>query len=134
MNVVFDTNVLLAAFLTDGVCAKLLRRANRRSFDLFLCPVILREFERVLLRKFKATRAEAAQAAALLMEAAQSLITHEEVLARTSRDHDDDAILACARAARADYLVTGDADLLELGKFGKIKIISPADFERMIVD
>ena len=36
MNVVFDTNVLIAAFLTEGVCSKLLVRARRGDFDLFL--------------------------------------------------------------------------------------------------
>ena len=133
MRVVFDTNVLLAAFLTDGVCAKLLRRANQRLFDLCLCPVILAEFKHVLVAKFKATRAEAADAIALLREAAHSVITPQK-LVQASRDPDDDAILACAHAAGADFLVTGDGDLLELKKFEGITIIRPADFERMIVE
>ncbi len=45
------------------------------------------------------------------------------------RDPNDDAILACALEARADYLVTGDVDLLELKIFKGIRIVTPRDFE-----
>ena len=50
------------------------------------------------------------------------------------RDREDDAILACALSAEADYLVTGDTDLLELGTFKGIKIITPRDFELLFND
>jgi putative PIN family toxin of toxin-antitoxin system len=53
MRVVFDTNVLVAAFLTEGVCSVLLTRARRKEFELFLCPVILDEFRKVLSRWVK---------------------------------------------------------------------------------
>jgi len=45
------------------------------------------------------------------------------------RDKDDDDVLACAKDAKADYLVTGDTDLLELKEFSGISILSPRDFE-----
>lgn len=45
---------------------------------------------------------------------------------------DDDNVLACALAAKAAYLVTGDADLLALKNFRGVKIISPRDFEAII--
>jgi putative PIN family toxin of toxin-antitoxin system len=47
----------------------------------------------------------------------------------TCRDQEDDPVLACALACKADYLVTGDRDLLEIKKFHKIKIVSPREFE-----
>jgi len=47
------------------------------------------------------------------------------------RDRDDDLILACADTADADYLVTGDKDLLVLERYGRSKILSPRDFELM---
>ena len=52
MKAVFDTNVLIAAFLTEGICAKLMVRAHRRDFDLVLCDGILQEFKHVLKKKF----------------------------------------------------------------------------------
>jgi len=53
MKAVFDTNVLIAAFLTDGLCAKLLLRARRNEFSLILCPFILQEFQKFLQVKIK---------------------------------------------------------------------------------
>jgi predicted nucleic acid-binding protein len=50
------------------------------------------------------------------------------------RDPEDDNILACALAAEADYLVTGDADLLELHEFKGTSIATPKDFELLFDD
>lgn len=131
MRVVFDTNVLVAAFAADGLCAKLLRRANRREFSLVLCPVILEELERVLKKKIRATAGEIRNAVDLLVEI--STLAGKDPApsppARLVRDPDDDLILACAAAARAEILVTGDKDLLTIGRHGRARIIDPRAFE-----
>lgn len=44
------------------------------------------------------------------------------------RDPDDDRVIACALAVRADFVVTGDDDLLALGKVEGLRIVSPAEF------
>jgi len=49
--VVFDTNVLIAAFLTEGLCSGLLIRARKQAFNLVLCDDIIREFEGILIKK-----------------------------------------------------------------------------------
>jgi len=51
VKAVFDINVLIATFLTEGLCSGLLSRARRKQFELFVCPVILEEFERILSQK-----------------------------------------------------------------------------------
>jgi len=43
-----------------------------------------------------------------------------------ARDPDDDQILACARTARANLIVSGDDDLLSLGDYEDILILPPA--------
>jgi len=134
VRVLFDTNVLLAAFLTDGICAKLLTRARKRRFDLFLCPCILNEFKRIISKKSKAGREETAAAVALLHEAVQTMVEPDIAVHDVCRDPDDDHVLACARAAAVHYLVTGDADLLVLGEFEGIRIVSPRDFEVLMED
>lgn len=134
MKVVLDTNVLIAAFLTEGVCAKLLVRAREKQFQLVLCPFILQEFERVLTKKFKAARNEARDALELVSEAVESVAVPKEKVAGVCRDADDDNILACVLVAKADYLVTGDADLLELKEFRGTRIVSPRDFELLFED
>ena len=47
---------------------------------------------------------------------------------QVSRDSDDDAILACAIAAKAQYLVTGDNDLLVLDRYDDVQILTVAAF------
>ena len=131
MRVVFDTNVLVAAFAADGLCAKLLRRANKREFVLLVCPIILEEFQGALKKKLDATEEEIGNALSLLREV--SVMTGESPPtikpARIVRDPGDDLILFCAVKAEADFLVSGDKALLAIGEHGKIKILNPRGFE-----
>jgi putative PIN family toxin of toxin-antitoxin system len=134
MRAVFDRNVLVAAFATEGLCATLLRRARRGDFRLVLCPVILQEFQRVLNRKLAASPEEVREALGLLEEAGELVTPEPAAMPRVCRDRADDAILACALAARAEFLVTGDNDLLGLRTFQRIRIIRPRDFETFFAD
>ena len=131
MRAVFDTNVLVAAFVAEGTCSKLLMRGRKKQFHLIVCPVILQEFNRVLIKKFSATRNEARSSLRIVLEAVQSVVHPSQSVCR---DPDDDVILACALEAKADYLVTGDADLLELKIFEGIRILTPRDFEILFND
>jgi len=133
MKAVFDTNVLVAAFVTEGVCAKLLGRTRRKQFDLVLSLFILKEFENVLVKKFSASKEQIRAAGKLISEVAQVIIPTRKVT-DVCRDPEDDQILSCALSAKANYLVTGDFDLLELGKFHGIKILTPGAFELLFED
>ncbi len=133
MKAVFDTNVLVAAFVTEGVCAKLLGRARRKQLNLVISPFIAKEFENVLLKKFSASKEQIRTATKLISEAAQ-IVSHESMVSSICRDPDDDQILSCALSAEADYLVTGDRDLLELKEFHGIKILTPGAFELLFED
>ncbi|PKN67999.1 MAG: putative toxin-antitoxin system toxin component, PIN family [Deltaproteobacteria bacterium HGW-Deltaproteobacteria-12] len=133
MRAVFDTNVLIAAFLTDGLCAKLLMRARRNEFSLILCPFILQEFQKFLRNKIKASSQEIDMAVKLLEEAASEINQSSVFIERTCRDEDDDNIIRCALASKSDYLVTGDDDLLTLHKYRKTKIIKPRQFESLFI-
>ena len=133
MKALFDTNVLVAAFVAEGVCAKLLGRARRKQFDLVLSPFILEEFTNVLSRKFSASKEQIRAACNLISEAART-VSHTSVMSGICRDPDDDQILSSALAAKADYLVTGDNDLLELDEFHGIRIVTPGAFELLFED
>jgi len=134
VRAVFDTNVLVAAFVAEGICSRLLTRGRRKQFCLIVCPIILQEFERVLIKKFSATRNETRSALRIVSEAVHSVVHPSQPVQSVCRDPDDDAILACALEARADYLVTGDEDLLELKGFKGIRILTPRDFELLFND
>ena len=134
MKAVLDTNVLIAAFLTEGICAKLLSRARRRDFDLILCDVILQEFKDVLKKKFSTSPHETSEALIILSEAALQVLSQTDPIRPICRDSDDDLILSCARDAIADHVVTGDEDLLALKNYMGISIISPGEFEKLFPD
>jgi putative PIN family toxin of toxin-antitoxin system len=134
MKAVFDTNVLIAAFLTEGVCSKLLARARRKEFQLCICPFLLQEFERVLTKKLKASAGEKDLAVELLLEAVQEQLIPTKEIKGVCRDKDDDHVLSCAVEAQAGYLVTGDEDLLILNKFQGVRIITPRKFELLFDD
>ena len=132
MKAALDTNVLISAFLTDGVCARILRRARNREFDFVLCTPVLEEFRRILREKFLFEDGDVAFFTAIVSEATSEIRQPEKPLPGICRDADDEAILVCA--AEADFLVTGDDDLLILESHGKAKIIRPRDFELLFRD
>lgn len=134
MRVVFDTNVLIAALVIEGICSKILMRGRKRQFQLIVCPIILQELEQVLIKKFSATRSEVREALKILSEAIHSIIHPKQSIKPVCRDPADDLILACALEAKADYLVTGDGDLLELKTFNGIRIVTPRNFEFLFKD
>lgn len=133
MIVVFDTNVLIAAIVTEGICLKLLRRARAGEFSLITCPFILTELRRILSKKFRLSPEDIASAVEPITEAIGQMIEHNLKIRGICRDADDDNIIACAAAANADYIVTGGTDLLDIKSYKDIKIISPRDFESMFL-
>ena len=129
MKVILDTNLLLSAFLTDGICARILKRARHKHCSFVLCAPVLNETKRVLKNKFSLTGREIAFFVSVLSEAADEEYHPVGVLSGVCRDPDDDLILLCAAETKTAYLVTGDNDLLVLKEYQNTKIISPRDFE-----
>ncbi len=112
----------------------MLIRGRKRQFELILCPHILEEFQKILTSKFSLSRSETGEALALVSEAASSIVHPVERVSGICRDPSDDKVLTCALAAKSDYLVSGDADLLELKTFRGIKIVKPKEFEMLFLD
>ena len=133
MIAVFDTNVLIAAIITEGICSKLLHRARMGEFSLVSCPFIIKELRRILSMKFRLSREELALAMEPVSEAISRVIEHSLKITCICRNTDDNNVIACAVAAKADYLVTGDSDLLELKNCRGVKIVTPRDFEALFL-
>ncbi len=126
-RLVIDTNVLVSAFLWQGTPGRLLELAGEQAAQLFTSRVLLDELDSVLHRKklVKSVAATGLSADAMLANFRKlaTLVTARQLTAQISRDADDDAVLACALAARADLIVSGDDDLLVLGSFESIPIV-----------
>jgi len=127
MKVVFDTNTLFAAFVArTGVCAKVIE-ASLAEHDVFLSWYILDELRRNLSIKLNIEKSRIDEAIQSLLDGAK-VVEPSPVPDTASRDPKDAPVLGTAIAAHAEVLVTGDKDLLVLGIYESIPIISPRQF------
>ena len=133
-RVVVDTNVLISGLLgiKNSPSGKILKAMRNQKFILVNSPLILKEIGEVINREriVKITKMSAEERKSFLEE----LIERGEVSAGNQlskiigRDVKDDKILACAYEAKADYIVTGDEDLLVLKEYEGTMITTPKEF------
>ena len=129
MRLVPDTNVVISALLWRGIPHRLLQTVRQHpNLQLYSSAALLVELADVLMRPslVKQLAAIGRQAADVLQDYVSSVETvHADPLAQpVCRDPDDDDVLALALAAQADLIVSGDQDLLVLGQFEGIPIVT----------
>jgi len=103
-------------------------------FSLILCNDIIGEFEGVLIKKFKLSSSEVSEIIEIVSESTSEILKELSPVPNICRDPTDDMIIACAIDAAADYIVTGDEDLLILKNYKNISIINPRNFEALFAD
>ena len=126
MRVVLDTNVLLAGFATHGLCEALLTLVYR-DHTVILSEHILDEVSRHFSGKFKAAKVQA-EAVVAFLRSSSEIVDPAAVPRGTLRDKDDLPVLGTAVAGAALCIVTGDQELLALGTFQGVDILSPRAF------
>ena len=129
MRVVVDTNIFVAALLSDAT--------PRRVYEAFLSGAVTLLFSHqtlfelaTVLKRPSIRLLTSTQETNRLLSTIQRDAIIVEATERVSacRDPKDDMLLECALAGRADCLVTGDKDLLVLHPFRGLAILRPADF------
>jgi putative PIN family toxin of toxin-antitoxin system len=128
-RVVIDTNVLISGLLsTTSTPAKAVEKAATKAQLLAILETLRELIEKLHSPKFENyVRRERRDA---LLERLASLVEIIDVLQmiRASRDPKDDKFLEAAVNGRADVIVTGDKDLLDLNPFRGVAILTPADY------
>jgi len=128
-RVVLDTNVVVSALLWGGHAFQLLQAARYGRIQLFVSTSLCQELEGVLSRpKFRNHLNTNRLSPVDLTQMYAGLVTTvdaPELTTPVSRDPQDDMVLACALAVKADVIVTGDEDLLTLSHFQYIWIAKP---------
>ena len=129
MRVVLDTNVLVSALLFAGTSSELVPLWQRGALTILLSRPILDEYLRVLsYPKFDLSEEEIK---GLIQE---ELLPYVEVvnprrrLRVVKRDPSDDKFLECALTGKSRVVISGDKDLLSIGRYRQIRIQSPAQF------
>jgi putative PIN family toxin of toxin-antitoxin system len=128
--VFLDTNVLVSAFATRGLCADVLRHILAQH-DLITSEVVIVELRRVLRDRIKVPVPTIA--------AIEELLREQVVVPKPAqphplpiRDANDRWVLASAVSGKADVLVTGDSDFLEMASRTPLPIVDPRGFWEMV--
>lgn len=139
MRVLLDTNVLVSYLLTPDKKSppyQTVKKALQQKFTLILPEELLLELSISLEEdeylKNKITGEERYTFIEEIRSVAEVLPTIQKPIPQVTRDPKDDYLLAYAMVGRADYLVTGDKDLLSLSKVEDMNIITPHDFVKLI--
>lgn len=135
MRAVVDTNVLVSGFVGYGQNSRspseVIRCWREGQFELLTSVHVIAEFQRTLQKPWFARQLTARQqdlALALLTKRATVVQHLPDVVAGIATHPEDDLILAAVAVSGADYLVTGDRQLLALGSFGGAQIVTAATF------
>ena len=123
MKIALDTNVLVSAVATRGLCADILNLVLTKH-QLVVGVTVLAELNKVLRQKMRVPTEIAQELDALLRREAM-VVGKTKALSVTIRDKSDVPVLAEAVAGRAEVLVTGDLDLLEITGKLPIRILTP---------
>ena len=126
-RVVADTNIFFSALMFGGLPGVFLDLAFARAFTLVSSPVLLHELDDTLRGKF-AVSGEDVRLIRAKLEGIASLVEPTIRLQVVVDDPDDDRVLECALAGKADCIVSGDRHLLRLSSYQEMPIITDREF------
>jgi putative PIN family toxin of toxin-antitoxin system len=129
MKVVFDTNVLISSLFWKGAPRRAIDLAVDNQVQSVTSLDILDELQAVLLQDFQIPLIKVKDVLRDILSYSQ--LVKPEMVHLKIRDLDDIKIICTAQAAKVDYIVTGDKDLLIIKQFRAIKIITPSEFMRL---
>ncbi len=126
MRVILDANVLIAAVAGRGLCESLLDLCLDEH-DISVSEELLEEVQRKLVQKIRLPEAIASAFCDMLRDNA-NLATPSPVPDGACRDPKDLYLLGLAHSTQAEFLVTGDKDLLDCVQYGATLIVTPRGF------
>ena len=138
MRLVADTNTVISGLLWHGAPRRLLDAARAGKVSLFTSAVLLAELDDTLSRaKFAARLERAGVTRRVLVQGYATLATVVKPAAippAVLADPDDDAVLACAVAAQAQAVASGDSHLLNLKTYQDIPILTVNELLALLPD
>ncbi|MCJ7564758.1 MAG: putative toxin-antitoxin system toxin component, PIN family [Candidatus Aminicenantes bacterium] len=129
MKIVLDTNVIVAAYATRGLAYSVFRLCLQK-YKLIISSIILEELESNFTKKLNMPPDEASMNLSFLRRTC-GIGEITAVDPSRCRDRNDVHILGLAENTKADMIITGDNDLLEIHSYKGISILSPRQFWEM---
>jgi putative PIN family toxin of toxin-antitoxin system len=128
LKVVLDTNVYISVFnFPESPLWEIWRHARNGTYNLIISPAIIKEFARICRENFSWGENKIVHHLKLITTYAE-IVVPQFVPDVIKEDPDDNHILACALAGKANLIVSRDLDLLRLKKYEEIGFMSPIDF------
>lgn len=126
VRIVVDTNVLISAYIFQGLPAEVLNATSTRFVKGCISPTLIEELLGTLKNKFH-------QSDDVLNHYGKRLnkgfsVVHPEITLHVLQDEPDNRLLEAAIAGRCSFIITGDKKLLALGSYEETRIVTPRQF------
>ena len=126
-KIVIDTNTLISAIGWNGKPRELFRQVIDKKFELQISIKQIAEIKRVLnYSRLKFTEQQKSKFLEIIFHTVN--VIHTQTQLNITADKDDNMILECAVESKAEYIITGDDDLLRIKEFKGIKIVTTDKF------
>jgi len=132
MKIVLDANIFVSSFFWGGNPRLVLERAISKLDELFISEEILEEISDVLGRPKFHTSKNQIEYYIKSIKNVGNVIKAQKKIKNGSRDKTDNKYIECGIAANVDYIISGDIHLLEIKKYGKIKIVTAKEYLEML--
>jgi len=126
MRVVLDSNVIIAAFASRGLCSEVFE-VCLSGHSIVISEHILSEVKTNLIKKIRLPESIVKDIMEYLRDEAER-VNPSELTDSPCRDKDDNIIIGTALSGNAEFIITGDEDLLVLKTYKGIDIITPREF------
>lgn len=136
MRVVLDTNIMISSILSpQGISAKILDLAKQMRFEILASEAILQEYEAALnysdvKKRHGYTSTEITALVEGFYEFAAVVVPSEKL--DIIDDPDDNKFLECAIEGNGEIIITRDPDLLSIGAYKEVQILTPTAFLRFM--
>jgi len=129
LKAVIDTTVWISGVFWHGLPNEILELWKAGDFEIIVSEAILEEIERKLHEKAVEFEMETEVVSEWLdLITIEAIFVQPQEKIQACRDPEDDLFLKAAVEGRADFIVSGDKDLTDMGEFREIKLVKPRQF------
>lgn len=132
VKAVIDTNVIISSIVFGGKPRQILKLVQEGKVNPTTTPILLAELLEVLAKKFGFAPEKIILVEELIKE--NFTIVYPSKILHVVNDEDDNRVVEAAIKGKCRYILTGDKDLLDLGIFREVIIVTPDEFLREFRD
>lgn len=129
-RVILDSNVLISAYVFGGKPEVILKKIIQEQIQGVTSPILISEFLEVLRKKFYVISSDILEIENYIEELFE--IVYPKITLRVQKDDDDNRVLEAASEGECKYIITGDKELLKLGVYQDIKIVTADQFLKIL--